>query len=219
MKRLFVLILAAVMMLAFAACGDSASAESASNGLQADDAVQTEQTEGSNMLVAYFSLAGEQYGVGVIDEGNTSIIAHMIAEQTGADLFEIKPETPYPATYQGLLDISQKERTDNARPGIDGTVDHMDDYDTIFIGYPIWWGDMPMIVRSFLESYDLSGKTIIPFCTHGGSGLSDTESTIADMTGGTMKDGLAIPGTTVQNDRDTARNEVTQWLREGGFVE
>ena len=171
------------------------------------------------MLVAYFSLAGEQYGVGVVEEGNTSIIAHMIAEQTGADLFEIKPVTPYPTTYQGLLDISQKERTDNARPEIDGTVEHMDDYDTIFIGYPIWWGDMPMIVRSFLESYDLSGKTIIPFCTHGGSGLSDTESTIADMTGGTMKDGLAIPGTTVQNDRDTARNEVTQWLREGGFVE
>ena len=171
------------------------------------------------MLVAYFSLAGEQYGVGVVEEGNTSIIAHMIAEQAGADLFEIKPETPYPTTYQGLLDISQKERTDNARPEIDGTVEHMDDYDTIFICYPIWWGDMPMIVRSFLESYDLSGKTIIPFCTHGGSGLSDTESTIADMTGGTMKDGLAIPGTTVQNDRDTARNEVTQWLREGGFVE
>ena len=171
------------------------------------------------MLVAYFSLAGEQYGVGMVEEGNTSIIAHMIAEQTGADLFEIKPEAPYPTTYQGLLDVSRQEMSDNARPAIADTVGNMDDYDTIFIGYPNWWGDMPMIVYNFLESYDLSGKTIVPFCTHGGSGLSNTEATIADITGGTMKDGFAIPGTTAQNDRDAARSQVTEWLREGGFIE
>ena len=171
------------------------------------------------MLVAYFSLVGEQYGVGVVEEGNTGIIARMIAEQTGADLFEIKPETPYPTTYQGLLDVSQQEMRDNARPEIADTVDNMDDYDTIFIGYPNWWGDMPMIVYNFLESYDLSGKTIVPFCTHGGSGLSDTESTIADITGGTMKDGFAIPGTTAQNDRDTVKSKVTDWLRRDGFIE
>ena len=254
MKRLFSLILANVMMLALAACGTSAPAESASEGdsettnstnvqaehstpmsdaesstpvddtepdsSQVDDTAQAEDTEGgSNMLVAYFSLAGEQYGVGVIEEGNTSIIAHMIAEQTGADLFEIEAVTPYPTSHSELLDVSRQEMANNARPEIAGTVDNMDDYDTIFIGYPNWWGDMPMIVYNFLESYDLSGKTIVPFCTHGGSGLSNTESTIADITGGTMKDGFAIPGTTAQNDRDTARNEVTQWLKEGGFVE
>ena len=254
MKRLFSLILANVMMLALAACGTSAPAESASEGdsettnstnvqaehstpmsdaesstpvddtepdsSQVDDTAQAEDTEGgSNMLVAYFSLAGEQYGVGVIEEGNTSIIAHMIAEQTGADLFEIEAVTPYPTSHSELLDVSRQEMANNARPEIAGTVDNMDDYDTIFIGYPNWWGDMPMIVYNFLESYDLSGKTIVPFCTHGGSGLSNTESTIADITGGTMKDGFAIPGTTAQNDRDTTRNEVTQWLKEGGFVE
>ena len=245
MKKLFSLILTAAMMLTLAACGNTAPAESASepdseapnstsvqpepsfpaddaasDSSQTDGTAETEQTEGgSNMLVAYFSLAGEQYGVGVVEEGNTGIIAHMIAEQTGADLFEIEPETPYPTTYQGLLEVSQQEMRDNARPEIADTVDNMDDYDTIFIGYPNWWGDMPMIVYNFLESYDLSGKTIVPFCTHGGSGLSNTESTIADITGGTMKDGFAIPGTTAQNDRDTARREVTQWLREGGFVE
>ena len=187
---------------------------------KADDTAQDKQTEGgSNMLVAYFSLAGEQYGVGVIEEGNTSIIAHMIAEQTGADLFEIEAVTPYPTSHSELLDVSRQEMANNARPEIAGTVDNMDDYDTIFIGYPNWWGDMPMIVYNFLESYDLSGKTIVPFCTHGGSGLSNTESTIADITGGTMKDGFAISGTTAQNDRDTARNEVTQWLKEGDFVE
>ena len=254
MKRLFALILAAVMMLALVACGTSAPAKSASEGdsettnstnvqaepstpvsdaesstpvddtesdsLQTDDTTQAEQTEGgSNMLVAYFSLAGEQYGVGVIEEGNTSIIAHMIAEQTGADLFEIEAVTLYPTSHSELLDVSRQEMENNSRPEIAGTVDNMDDYDTIFIGYPNWWGDMPMIVYNFLESYDLSGKTIVPFCTHGGSGLSNTESTIADITGGTMKDGFAISGTTAQNDRDTARNEVMQWLKEGGFVE
>ena len=191
-----------------------------SDSLQTDDTTQAEQTEGgSNMLVAYFSLAGEQYGVGVIEEGNTSIIAHMIAEQTGADLFEIEAVTPYPTSHSELLDVSRQEMANNARPEIAGTVDNMDDYDTIFIGYPNWWGDMPMIVYNFLESYDLSGKTIVPFCTHGGSGLSNTESMIADITGGTMKDGFAISGTTAQNDRDTAQNEVMQWLKDGDFVE
>ena len=244
MKRLFALILAAVMMLALVACGTSAPAESASEGdsettnstnvqtepiapvddtepdsSQTDDTAQAEQTEGgSNMLVAYFSLAGEQYGVGVVEEGNTSIIAHMIAEQTGADLFEIKPETPYPTIYQEILDVSRQEMADNVRPAITDTVENMDAYDTIFIGYPNWWGDMPMIVYNFLESYDLSGKTIVPFCTHGGSGLSNTEATIADITGGTMKDGFAIPGTTAQNDRDAARSQVTQWLKDDGFI-
>ncbi|MBL6461554.1 MAG: flavodoxin [Blautia sp.] len=244
MKRFFTLILAVTMMLALVACGNSAQAESASEdeiqtsnstnvqpepSASTDDATsdssltdntaQTEATGGSNRLVAYFSLAGEQYGVGVIEEGNTSIIAHMIAEQTGADLFEIEAVTPYPTSHSELLEVSQQEMADNARPEIAGTVDNMDDYDTIFIGYPNWWGDMPMIVYNFLESYDLSGKTIVPFCTHGGSGLSNTESTIADITGGTMKDGFAIPGTTAQNDRDTARSEVTEWLKEGGFAE
>ena len=240
MKRILGLLLAGTMILALAACGKTDSSETISENknsvsdstkvqtdssnsaddAEADHTAQAEQTEGgSNMLVVYFSLAGEQYGVGVIEEGNTSIIAHMIAEQTGADLFEIEAATPYPTSHSELLDVSRKEMANNARPEIAGTVDNMDDYDTIFIGYPNWWGDMPMIVYNFLESYDLSGKTIVPFCTHGGSGLSNTESTIANITGGTMKDGFAIPGTTAQNDRDTAKSKVTDWLREDGFVE
>ena len=239
MKRILGLLLAGTMILALAACGKTDSSETISENknsvsdstkVQTDSSnsadaganhtAQAEQTEGgSNMLVAYFSLAGEQYGVGVIEEGNTSIIAHMIAEQTGADLFEIEAVTPYPTSHSELLDVSRQEMANNARPEIAGTVDNMDDYDTIFIGYPNWWGDMPMIVYNFLESYDLSGKTIVPFCTHGGSGLSNTESTIADITGGTMKDGFAIPGTTAQNDRDTARSKVADWLREDGFIE
>lgn len=119
--------------------GETGSPEEAGNLEQADNTAQAEQTEGgSNMLVAYFSLAGEQYGVGVIEEGNTSIIAHMIAEQTGADLFEIDAVNPYPTSHSELLDVSRQEMADNARPDIVGTVENMDDYDTIFIGYPNW---------------------------------------------------------------------------------
>lgn len=157
--------------------------------------------------------------MGVIEEGNTAIIAKMIAEQTGADTFEIEAVNAYPETYDGLLEVSRQERSDNARPEIAGTVDNMEDYDIVFVGYPNWWGDMPMIVYNFLESYDFSEKTVIPFCTHGGSGLSGTESTIEDITGAEMMDGFDIAGEAAQNQRDKASEAVTEWLREGGFIE
>ena len=236
MKKSLSVLCVAFLLAVLTACGNFAPAEAISTETAGAAASQNTQSassdktwanisrpmqaeEGNKLLVVYFSLAGEQYNVGVVEEGNTSIIAHMIAEQTGADLFEIEAAAPYPTSHSELLDVSRQEMTGNARPEITGTVDNMDDYDTIFIGYPIWWGDMPMIVYNFLESYDLSGKTIVPFCTHGGSGLSNTESTIANITGGAMKDGLAIPGTTAQNDRETARSQVTEWLKEGGFIE
>lgn len=224
------------MLLSFAACSvnstnspstpsestennnASSSNNEASDGNTGSSPSQTGTSTDSNILVAYFSLAGEQYNVGVIEEGNTSIIAHMIAEKTDADLFEIEAVTPYPITYNGLLDISRKEMSDNARPAIAETVDNMSDYDVVFIGYPNWWGDMPMIVYNFLESYDFSGKTVIPFCTHSGSGLSRTESTIKDITGAYMQDGFDIAGATAQNDRDKAETAVTQWLEEIGYA-
>ncbi len=171
------------------------------------------------MLVAVFSLAGEQYNVGVIEEGNTAVIAKMIARQIGADLFEIEPVTPYPTTYNGLLDISRQEMNEGARPEIADEVEDMDKYDVVFLGYPNWWGDMPMIVYNFLESYDLSGKTIVPFCTNEGSGLSGTVEAIRDTTGAKVLDGLSVRGTTAQNNRDEAQAMVADWLSEGGFVE
>ena len=184
-----------------------------------DAAASEEETQGNKTLVAVFSLAGEQYGVGVIEKGNTAIIADMIVEVTEADLFSIEAVTPYPETYDGLLEISQQENQSDTRPAISGTVEDMEQYDRVFIGYPIWWGDMPAIVKGFLESYDFTGKTVIPFCTHGGSGLSNTESAIAGLTGAEMGKGLAVSGTTAQNDRDAARRSVEQWLGEVGAVE
>lgn len=171
----------------------------------------------SHILVAYFSLAGEQYEVGVIEKGNTEIIAEMIAEGTGADMFKIEATTEYPATYDELLEVSQQEA--DAPPEIAGTVENMADYDTVFIGYPIWWGDTPAIIKVFLQSYDFSGKTIIPFCTHGGSGLAGTDRTISGFCpDSTIGEGLAVRGSTAQNDRDSAKESVTEWLTDNGYA-
>ena len=184
---------------------------------EADQSKDNASPSGSKILVAYFSLAGEQYEVGVIEKGNTEIVAEMIAEATGADTYKIESTTEYPTTYDGLLDVSRQEESDP--PEIAGTLPDLAEYDTIFLGYPIWWGDVPTIIRVFLQSGDFSGKTIVPFCTHGGSALSGTDQTIGELCpNATIGTGLAIRGSTAQNDRDAARESVTKWLAEGGYV-
>lgn len=166
------------------------------------------------ILVAYFSRTGENYGVGTITKGNTHIIAEIIAGQTGADLYEIRPAVPYPDGYDQTVAIARRERNENARPAIAAPLPDLTQYDTVFIGYPNWWSDMPMILYTFLENADLAGKTIIPFCTHAGSGLSSTPQTIARLCpSSAVLEGLAIPGTTAQNDQNEARAAVTRWLK------
>ncbi len=149
------------------------------------------------ILVAYFSY-----------QGHTANVAREIAAQTGGDLFEIKPSTPYPG-YDECLDVAKAEKNDNARPSIDGRVENMADYDVVFVGYPIWWYDAPMIVLSFLESYDFSGKTVIPFATSGGSPLADSlDSVRASASGATMGEGL------LANDA----SEVAPWISGLGYA-
>jgi flavodoxin len=172
-----------------------------------------EPTTATSILIAYFSRAGENYNVGVIEKGNTEIVAEMIAEQTGGDLFHIETVDSYPENYQECTNVAQQEQRDNARPELSATVANMDGYDTIYLGYPIWWGDMPMAVYTFLESYDFAGKTIIPFCTHAGSGLAGTVRSITSACpGASVESGLAVSGTTAQNDRESTKNAVIQWL-------
>ena len=167
----------------------------------------------SRTLVAYFSRTGENYGVGVIEKGNTEIVAEMIAEQTGADLFHIETVTPYPQDYDECTAVARGEQQENARPALTATVENMDAYDTVYLGYPIWYGDMPMAVYTFLESYDWNGKTVIPFSTHAGSGLAGTEGKIASAcSDAEFLDGFTISGQTAQNDRDAARRDVLEWL-------
>lgn len=165
-------------------------------------------------LVIFFSHTGENYNVGVIEKGNTAIIAEMIARKTGADCFELKPVRPYPKTYTECTDVAKKELNDHARPEYQGGVDNLAQYDRIFIGAPVWWGDWPMIVYTFLEKNNLSGKTLIPFCTHEGSGLSGFGAKLsAAVPGAKVLQGLAVPGRTAQRDRKAAESTVRGWLQ------
>lgn len=171
------------------------------------------------ILVAYFSRIGNEYGVGNITKGNTAIVAEMIAQKTGADLFEIKTVKNYPADYDECTKIASREKSEKARPALSTSVD-LAQYDTIFIGAPIWWGDLPMAVYTFLESYNFSGKTIIPFVTHGGSGLSGVDRKIsATCSNSKVLSGFAISGSVAQNNRAKTNTEVGNWLKKIGMIQ
>ena len=161
---------------------------------------------GSNkkVLVAYFSRTGEQNSVGNITEGNTAIIAQMIADKTQGDLFEIKVKNDkYPKTYNALREYAKSEKQAQKKPEIAQKIENIGQYDTIFIGYPNWLEDMPMIVYTFLESYDLTHKDVHHFCTHEGSGA--------------VKEGFAIYGHIAQKDRKEADKKVSAWLNSLGY--
>lgn len=222
MKRVLSVLMIVALITALAACStNNGATESAAPTEKA--AAQTDETKvdepketsDSKALVVYFSRTGEQYAVGVIEKGNTAIVADMIADLTGADTFEIKPkEDNYPTTYDELTEYAKEEQNKNERPEIASTVENFDSYSTIYLGYPIWWNDLPMICYTFLESYDFSGKTIIPFCTHEGSGHSGTQDKIKSaVPNATVKDILVIQGRDTQNDPDSVKTKVTEWLK------
>lgn len=182
--------------------------------------VQGKDIDMSNakVLVVYFSRTGDQYSVGNITKGNTAIMAEMIADYTGGDLFEIKLKNDtYPAEYTPLTEVAKKEKNANARPEIAKDVDNFDTYDTIFVGGPVWWSDLPMVVYTFIEKHDWSNKTVIPFTTHEGSGLSSVPHNLKNATKANMLDGLAIYGHVAQNEQDEARMKVNTWLEKIGF--
>ena len=164
-------------------------------------------------LVTYFSHAGENYNVGVVEEGNTAKLAKVIAEQTSADLFEIVPVVDYPQSYDECLEVATAEQREGARPEYVGDIENWDQYDTVFIGYPIWWGEIPNIVYTFMENHDFAGKTVIPFNTHEGSGQSHSQRDIENaLPDATVLQGLAVRGTTAQNDADATAKAVSDWL-------
>ncbi len=178
------------------------------------------------ILIAYVSRAGENYNVGVadpdsasaayagyIEKGNTQIVAETIAELTGGDLYHITTVEPYPDDYASMLTRAREELDDNARPELAGELPNLDDYDVIMIGYPIWHAATPRPVLTFLESYDLSGKKLVPFNTHEGSGQSGTVSEIAaSAPGAELLDGIAIQGKVAQENDDRTRELLTEWL-------
>jgi flavodoxin len=169
--------------------------------------------ENSKSLIAYFSRKGSNYVEGTIVDlpiGNTEVIANKIQELTGSDMFEIETVKSYPKDYTETTNVAQDELRENARPELTEIVDDMDSYDVIYIGYPNWWGTMPMAVFTFLESYDFSGKTVIPYCTNEGSGMGSSERDIKKLCpNAKVLPGLAIRGGSVKR----ADKDVEKWLK------
>lgn len=171
----------------------------------------------SKTLVIYSSFIGEQYSVGVIEKGNTEIVADMIIENLGADRYKVEPKNDiYPKdSYKKLTEIASKELHDKARPEIKYITFDISNYDTIFVGAPVWWGDFPMIMYTLFDKVDMNGKTIVPFSTHGGSGLSGFDNKLKRLyPNAKILKGLAITGTDTQSRKDKVKNEVEKWLNE-----
>lgn len=192
----------------------SSEAETASSSTVETESSTTSETEtesSSNTeaetvssLVVYFSWSG-----------NTKSVATEIQNQTGADLFELVPAEPYTDDYNALLDIAQDELANSARPGLSGNIGNLDNYDVVYIGYPCWWGDMPMLLYTFFDSYDLSGKTIVPFVTSGGSGFSGTISSIQTLEpDATMLEGLSLSSSAAASPA----HAVSEWLGKIGLA-
>ncbi len=164
-------------------------------------------------LIVYYSRKGENYWNGSIknlSKGNTEIVAEMIADITGGDLFEVETVKPYAADYYACTDEAKKELREGARPELKAYADSLDDYDTIFVGFPNWWGTMPMAMFTFLEHYNLEGKRILPFCTNEGSGMGGSERDLKKICrGAKVESGLSIHGAEAAN----SRSKVEAWIK------
>lgn len=185
MKKMIAALLTLVMAMALVACAgnkqDSETAASNQESSQAEETVAPEnnndETSENKILVAFFSATNTTQGV-----------AEQMADGLGADLYEIVPEDPYTDADLNYNDDSSRSTIEmndpSARPAISGSVENMEQYDIVFLGYPIWWGEAPRIINTFMESYDFSGKTIVPFCTSGGSGLGSSAENLAELADG-----------------------------------
>ena len=201
------------------ALNDSVSEDAGSDSSSADSAASG--TGKSTILIAYFSVPesdGTDAVAGasrVVTEdgqilGNNEYIAQLIRQETGGDLFAIETVQEYPGSHDALLDFAYNEKAENARPKLATQIENPDAYDTIFLGYPNWNADLPMPLYTFLEEYDFSGKMIIPFTTHGGSGFSQTISTIEELqpNAEVVQDGLSIS----RNSVPQAQSDVADWV-------
>ena len=206
MKKILSIFLAFTIMFSLSACAGNSSQEDTSSNNTGE--AQTSNVSSDNILIAYFSYPLDD-GVDTVSSasraayedgslGNTNYIAHLIQNETGGTLFEIEPE-------------------DGVRPTIQTSIDNLDDYDVIFVGYPIWWYDMPSIMYTFFEQYDFAGKTIIPFTTHVGSQLSGTVETIAELEPDATVSDQAY--TVSRNDVTDAASEVAEWSQCQKFME
>lgn len=204
------------------------SQETDHSDISAADAAPMESNEeptDSKILIAYFTYGENAELPSDVDAsttasiqifngevtGNTGVMAHMIAEASGGELFAIQTVEPYPDSYDATIDVGQSEKNDGIRPELSAHIENLDQYDTVFVGFPNWWYGMPMVMYSFFDEYDFSGKTIIPFCTSGGSAFSDAVSEITSMEPeATVLEGLHIGGSSVTG----AKDRVNEWVEE-----
>jgi flavodoxin len=164
----------------------------------------------SNILIACFSRAGENYVGGSIrrlEVGNTEVAAEMIAELTGGELFKIDPVEPYSDKYMTCIEEAKRDLQAGVRPALKEIPESISRYDTVYLCYPNYWGTMPMAVFTFLEQFDFTGKTIHPLCTNEGSGLGNSEADIRRLCpGAVLKPGLAVTGGQVGGAREKIKN-------------
>lgn len=231
MKKVFSILMVLTLLFSLAACSNNGANEESSSPTQQSNNQSSTPTEesnsqsdssqpveesnnssdsstptetGSKSLVVYFSWSG-----------NTENVAKSIQSQTDSDIFEIVPATPYSDDYDTVVDLAQEEQRKNARPAISGNIENIEQYDVVYVGFPNWWGDMPMILYTFFDSYDLSGKTVALFCTSGGSGLSNTVNEVKSLEpNATVTAGLHIGSSSASNPD----NAVSEWLNDIGLA-
>ena len=200
--------LAAIVALLTMSCTASANQSTMNN----QD--ETSMDNKGKTLVVFFSHAGENYSVGNIEVGNTKVVADYISEMTGADQFEIVADKDYDMPYMQLIEVAKQEANNNELPPMVGKLENVDQYDTVFIGGPVWWGTYPQVMFTFFRDYDLNGKTLIPFTTHEGSGLASCVEDVKEAyPNADVKPGFAIYGHEVRS----GRNKVEKWLKNLGF--
>ena len=229
-KKIMILTAAFTLVLSLGACGAGNAESTVQTETTAADADQdtetagentdSQGTDGSRILIAYFT-AAENSGVDAVAsasysdvngeaKGRMQALAEMIQDVTGGDLFSIRTEETYPADGGDLIDYASQEQSEDARPALTTHIENPDDYDIIFVGYPNWWADLPMPLYSFFDEYDFSGKTIIPFNSHNGSRFSNTISTIASLepNATVIEDGFTV------NERDVpdAAGDIASWV-------
>lgn len=229
MKRIHFIFIGLVALLWTAACSHDSTIEESINQKE-----QNSSNNGSNenesgsentpadsigkILIVYFSRAGENWNVGYVDRGNTAIMGDYIKELTGGNVFEIEPENPYPTDYQEMLEVSNNETENNARPAIKNKLENLDQYSFVFIGSPIWHGNPPMIMRTFYETYSgLNDKTLIAFGTHGGSGISSCTRLIKEYFPDAIQlESYGISGEVIRDEQ--SKENVRAWLQRIGIL-